>query len=150
MSGPSPCSLRTQKANISWQLWGLRRSTATGTFFTSGLPFGRYDRLHFCLWIKIMVKLDVPRTSWEHLTTSVCGCSIVISNPERKMVTHENNPCGARGNNKKRHYMMCYVFMTELTCTVTSDGWHVGLCVNSPSVCRTMVSNSTNSWACWR
>lgn len=28
----------------------------------------------------------VPRTSWEHLTTSVCGCSIVISNPEMEYI----------------------------------------------------------------
>lgn len=30
-------------------------------------------------------KGSIPRTNWEHLTTSVCGWSIVISNPAKQI-----------------------------------------------------------------
>lgn len=41
-------------------------------------------------------KKPLPRTSWEHFTTSVCGCSIVISKPERKYMRGELNTGTAR------------------------------------------------------
>lgn len=80
-------------------------------------------------------KGSIPRTNWEHLTTSVCGWSIVISNPA-----------------KQRHWSAKQCSGLEhlkLNMSDISTPWWIwNLCYYSPSVCNTTVSSATSSCAC--
>lgn len=77
-------TFNSKTLNTLMHILGFPYSTSSYIYNTK--PKMQNEVVSFNMWEKEMKKdwKHLPRTSWEHLTTSVCGCSIVISNPETK------------------------------------------------------------------
>lgn len=66
------------------------------------------------MWQKLRKKV-IPRTSWEHLTTSVCGWSTVISKPAIEMLNVDDQPlvCAQRQHNYSSGVILWCTFVLK-------------------------------------